>query len=206
MPSKFLAYTITAPLINNNPPIVRIGSGLVRSSGEVIVRPALPQNDSYWIVILSAQDPRQKVTEWIVPGDNNAVPSGIESYMDNPAYLFVVATQALWTANVPLDGFYNFLAKYGAGAELQKVEQIHSAMGYSQFGRTGYILAGTCGPRTPAAPPAYEAASLGSSSDSNPALLALSLESLPNGQPPYGISESYTWIPRPPHGLVAPEE
>jgi hypothetical protein len=41
------------------------------------------------------------------------------------------------------------------------------------------------------APPSYEA---GSAYYSTEAILLLSLESLPNGQPPYGIIDTYTWM------------
>jgi hypothetical protein len=207
MAATSLAYTITAPLQDNVIPAVRIGSGWP-SNTETTLYPAGHVNNSYWIVILSAQNPSQRVKEWVLPAANAVPPSGIETYMDNPAYIFAVVTQALWTINVPLDAFYNFLAKYGAGAQLQKLEQIHSVFGYSGFGRMGYILTGPCGPRTPVAPSSYEIGAYNYATAAKPmlpALLLLSLESLPTGKPPYGIIQSYTWIPRPPAGGLAEE-
>jgi len=204
--AKFLAYTITAPLADGLRPTVRIGSGWP-SNTETTLFPASQTNNTYWIVILSAQNPTQKVTEWVVPAVNAAPPAGIETYMDNPAYIFAVVTSSLRTVNVPLDAFYNFLAKYGAGTELQKLEQIHSVFGYTGFARSGYILTGPCGPRTPVAPQSYEVATYNAFNAQTllPALLLMSLQSLPTGQPPYGIIEAHTWLPRPPAGMLGEE-
>ena len=205
MSSTFLAYTLTSSFMDSGRPYIRIGSG-GSSNNEVFLRPETALKDSYWIVILNAQNPRQKVKDWIVPGDNNAVPAGIETFMDNPAYIFAVLTGALLTQNVPLDAFYNFLAKYGAGPQLQKLEQLHSTMGYGVYGgRVAYILTGPCGPRTPVPPESYEAATWGDQSSYSMPLM-LSLQSMPNGQPPYGITEAYTWIPRMPRGQSMSEE
>jgi hypothetical protein len=203
MAATFLAYTITSNFSTSGFPVVRIGSGF-GTNNETYLSPANRQTNSYWIVILSAQNPRQKVIEWVLPGDSAVPPAGIETYMDNPAYIFVVATNALKTTSVPLDAFYNFLAKYGAGTELQKLEQIHSVFGYTSWGgQVGYILTGPCGPRTPVPPASYETSSI---LGPNPTLLLLSLASMLNGQPPYGIAETYTWIPRPPHGQALNSE
>jgi hypothetical protein len=93
-------------------------------------------------------------------------------------------------ANLPQGDFYNFLAKYGAGRELQRLKQIHAVIQASQ--PLSYILTGHCGPRIPGkpAPQGYE---IGSHYyDPEPALL-LSLVSVPNGGPPWGICDSYTW-------------
>jgi len=194
MPAKFLAYTVTSTVLENVPPGVRIGSG--GNPNETFMRPANPQSDSYWIVIIDAKNPRVKVKEWIVPGANNAVPGGIETYMDDPDYIFAVATQYLFTSHVPQDAFYNFLVKYGAGRELQKLEQLNSTLGYGFYGRVSYILTSQCGARVPhqPAPPSYEVASY----SNYPALLMMSLESLPNGSPPYTIADINTFVPRPP--------
>jgi hypothetical protein len=189
MASKFLAYTITSSILENRSPGLAVGS----SGGETFMRPDHPQNDSYWIVIIDGKNPRVKVKEWIVPGTNNAVPGGIDTYMDDPDYIFAVATQYLNTFNVPQGGFYDFLVKYGADRELQRLEQLNATLGYGYYGRVSYILTSQCGPRVPhqPAPPSYEVGSY----SNYPALLMMSLESLPNGSPPYSIADVNTFKP-----------
>jgi hypothetical protein len=204
--AKLLAYTITAPLRDNAPPAIRIGSGWPNNT-ETTLYPASYPNNSYWIVILSAQNPTQKIVDWVLPAASAAPPAGIETYMENPAYIFAVVTNGLRTVNVPLDAFYNFLAKYGAGTELQKLEQLHSVFGYTVFARAGYILTGPCGPRTPVAPQSYEVGAFNNFNAQTllPAILLMSLQSLPTGQPPYGIVDAHTWLPRPPAGMRGEE-
>lgn len=186
-----LAYTIRSSMYqgNANPPSLAVGMGRDTTR----MSPASPQDDSYWIVIINAKNPREKVKEWVVPGQNNSsVPSGIDTYMNDPDYLFAVATQYLSTLHVPQGAFYDYLVKYGAGRELQKLEQINSVIGCGSYSRMSYILTGQCGPRDPKipAPTSYE---VGSYSNS-PALLMMSLMAMPNGGPPYSICDSYTFI------------
>jgi hypothetical protein len=193
MPANLLAYTVTSSMQTHRYPYLGVGSGL--SPNETFMHPANPQDDSYWIVIIDAKNPRVKVKEWIVPGANNAVPGGIDTYMNDPDYIFAVATQYLSTQHVPQDAFYNFLVKYGAGRELQRLEQINSTLGYGSYGQVSYVLTSQCGPRVPhqPAPPSYEVGSY----SNYPALLMMSLESMPNGSPPYSIADINTFIPRP---------
>jgi hypothetical protein len=93
-----LAYTIYAGLNSGSQPSIAIGQG----PGHVRLWPSAPADDTYWIVILDANDPKKKVHEFIVPGQNNtAIPAGLDSYMSNPGYLFVVVTQYLNILHVP---------------------------------------------------------------------------------------------------------
>ncbi|MBA3766648.1 MAG: hypothetical protein H0W99_06605 [Acidobacteria bacterium] len=155
--------------------------------------PQSPQDDSYWVVLINAKNPREKVKEWIVPGQNNStVPSGLDTYMNDPDYIFVVATQYLSTLHVPQGAFYDYLVQYGAGWELQRLEQINTVLSCGTYGRMSYILTGQCGPRGPKIIPpiSYE---IGSITDF-PALLLMSLMPMPNGGPPYSICDSYTFL------------
>lgn len=189
MAATFLAYTITSTGKENVKPSVVIGAG----SNATYLQPANPQNDSYWIVVLDAKNPRQKVKEWIVPGQNHStVPGGIDTYMNDPDYIFVVTTQYLATYNVPQGAFYDFLVKYGAARELEKLEQLYATLSYGTYGRVGYILTGPCGPRVPVPPVGYEVANYTSTAN-YAAILMMSLESMPSGAPPYGISNRYSW-------------
>jgi hypothetical protein len=180
-----LAYTIRSPAHTGSWPYIRIGQG----NSAKVVKPDQPADDSYWIVILDANAPATKVQEWIVPGLNNTtVPGNLDQYMSNPRYLFAVATQVLSNASVPQGPFYDYLAAHGAGRELQKLEQIssHTQTGYGMYQYVSYILTGHCGPPGRAA---YE-----SSAFSDWTNILMSLMPLPNGQPPYSICDSYTFI------------
>ena len=181
-----LAYTIRSPIQTGSQPWIRVGQG---NSAQVVTPNQPPPANSYWIVILDANKPATKVQEWVVPGMNNtAVPGNLDQYMSNPGYLFAVATQVLANASVPQGDFYNYLAAHGAGPELQKLEQVssHTQTGYGLFTNVSYILTGQCGP---AGNVAYEVSSF-----TDAALLLMSLMPLPNGQPPYSICDSYTFV------------
>jgi hypothetical protein len=184
-----LAYTIQPSIFPSNKPFVTIGAG----SNETQMAPASNQDDSYWFCIINANNPREKVKDWVIPGtQNSTVPPGIDTYMNNPGYIFVVATQYLNTLHVPQGALYAFLAKYGAGRELQKLEQVNAVLSCGNYGRMSYVLTGQCGPRDPGkpAPISYEKGSyLGSVS----ALMMMSLMPQANGAPPYSICDSYTW-------------
>jgi hypothetical protein len=188
---NMLAYTIQSSLYSGggNPPFLVIG----QSTNKTWIGPSAPQDDSYWIVILNASNPRQKVKEWVVPGTSNStVPSGLDTYMNDPNNIFAITTQYLSTLHVPQGAFYNYLVKYGAGRELQKLEQVNSVLGCGSYSRMSYILTGQCGPRgNNIIPPiSYEIGSYGQS----PVVLLMSLMPMPNGGPPYSICDSNTWM------------
>lgn len=183
-----LAYTISS-YSADSPPSAIIGYG--RDSS--YLKPDNPQSDSYWIAILNAKNPRVKVKEWIVPGaSHSAVPPGIDTYMNDPEYLFVLGTQYLSTLHVPQGPFYDFLVKYGAGRELQKLEQVATVLSCGSFSRMSYILTGQCGPRKPGqpSPPSYE---LSTYEGGGRLLKLMSLMPLPDGSPPYAPCDSYTF-------------
>ena len=181
-----LAYTIRAPLQTGASPFIRVGQG---SSAQIVTPNQTPPDNSYWIVILDANKPATKVKEWVWPGQNNTtLPGDIPQYMTNPGYLFAVVTQVLANSSVPQGAFYGYMAAHGAGRELQKLEQVSSLTqtGYGLFSRVSYILTGQCGPTINVA---YERSSF-----TDAALLLMSLMPLPNGQPPYSLCDSYTFV------------
>jgi len=178
-----LAYTLRAPIQTNAGwALIRIGQG---SSAQVLT-PNQPKDMTYWIVILDANKPASIVQQWVVH-DNKTVPSDLDKYMSNPAYLFAVVTQVLGNGQVPQGPFYDYLTAHGAGRELQKLEQISSytAPPYGLFARVSYALTGQCG----SGGIAYERSSF-----TEPAVLELSLMPQMNGQPPYSICDSYTFV------------
>ena len=183
-----LAYTISSwsqPSSIGECPFLIVGGG--RDS--TTMRPAKPQADSYWIVCISRNNPRQKVKDWLVPGQNSStVPADIDTYFSDPSNLFAVATQLLNTGHVPQGAFYDFLAKYGAGRELQKLKQLNTVLGSSPYGVVNYVLTGQGGPRGPGMI-SYE------SSNYYPTaiVMMMSLMPMPDGKPPYSISDTYTF-------------
>ena len=190
--NSMLAYTVHSSAYSGSgsPPYLVVGSG----NNQTGMRPQNPQDDSYWIVIINAKNPREKVKEWIVPGSSNStIPSGLDTYMSDPDYIYAVATQYLSTLHVPQGAFYDYLIKYGAGRQLQRLEQVNAVLSCGSYGRMGYILTGGCGPRggKNVAPPTYE---MGSINGGNPLLLLMSLMPGMDGAPPYAICDSNTFI------------
>ena len=182
-----LGYTVHAYLDLGRAPIIVISQGLKNT----FIKPANPADGSYWIAILDANNPLNKVTEFIVPSTNNAtVPAGLDTYMSNPKYLFAVATQSMSNAFVPQGDFYDYLAAHGAGRELQRLEQLNLHQSCGSTSGVTYILTGQGGPPNGGSP-AYEIGMM-----SAPAMLVMSLMPLPNGQPPYSLCDSYTFVTR----------
>ena len=181
-----LAYTLRAPIQTNaGYAFIRIGQG----SSVQTLGPNGAKDQSWWFVILDANKPATIVQQWVTPS-NNAIPTGLDQYMTNPGYLFAVVTQVLGVSGVPQGAFYDYLVAHGAGRELQKLEQISSytVVPYGLFPYVSYVLTGQCG-GTPSN--AYERSSF-----TDTTLLLLSLMPMPNGQPPYSICDSYTFVTR----------
>jgi hypothetical protein len=182
-----LAYTIQGSLYSGAVPRITIG----QRQGKKTLSPQNPTDDSYWIAILDANNPTNKVQEFVVPGSSNsAVPSGLDTYMSNPAYLFAVVTQYLSTLHLPQGAFYSYLAAHGAGRQLQRLEQLATSLGCGVISYMSYALTGQCGP--PNGTVAYE-----NSSTAGPAMIVMSLMPQANGQPPYSLCDSYTFVTGP---------
>jgi hypothetical protein len=178
-----LAYTIRGYLTSGGVPNISIGQGPTKK----FLKPDAPKDDSYWIAILDATDPTNKVKEFVVPGSSNtAVPDGLDQYMKSPNYLFALVTQQLSTLHVPQGKFYDYLAAHGAGRQLQRLEQVNTSLGCGAVAYMSYLLTGHCG-----TPPqvAYE---MGSTTGM--LLYLMSLMPMPDGQPPYTICDSNTFI------------
>jgi hypothetical protein len=183
-----LAYTIRGWTNAGWAPNITIGQGSKQKS----LSPNAPRDDSYWIAILDATDPTNKVQEFVIPGQNNtAVPDGLDQYMKSPNYLFALVTQSLSTLHVPQGDFYDYLVAHGAGRELRRLEQINTVLSCGSISHMVYLLTGHCGP-----PPqiAYEQAS--TSEEEGFVLFLMSLMPMPNGDPPYTICNSHTFITR----------
>jgi hypothetical protein len=182
-----LGFIIKGGLAAGYIPYITVSQGKTNRS----TYPSTPTDSSYWIAILDANNPVNKVKDFVVPGTSNtAVPAGLDSYMSNPAYLFAVATQSLTSQYVPQGDFYDYLAAHGAGRELQRLEQLNMHNQCGTITQLSYVLIGQGGPPNSGSP-AYE-----QGSTFNPALMVMSLMPLPNGQPPYSFCDSYTYVTR----------
>ena len=99
MAPVMLGYSITSSNQQGEHPFIVVG---VRGNSTYI-GPANPQFHSYWIVILSAKNPKQKVKEFVVPAqDHSTVPSGLDAFMNNPDYIFAVITHGVGSNQVRL--------------------------------------------------------------------------------------------------------
>lgn len=187
---NMLAYTIRGSFYQNSPPLIVIGQGTNRTS----FTPSAPVDDSYWFIFFDQNNPRTKVKEFIIPGNQNtAVPAGLDTYMSNPQYIFAMATQYISLLHIPQGDFFDYLMKYGAGRELQRIEQLNSTLGCGSLSRPNYILTGQGGPRggKNIPPPSYELGSIATTM-----YLTMSLMPMPNGQPPYSICDGLTYSTR----------
>jgi hypothetical protein len=185
-----LAYTLRASVNQGNPPLLIVGQGTQTTQ----FTPAQPQDDSYWFIFLDSNNPTNKVADFLIPGQNNtSIPSGIDAYMSNPQYIFALATQFLSMLHVPQGDFFDYLMSYGAGRELQRIEQLNSTLGCGAIGRPIYLLTGQGGPRggNNVPPPSYEKGSIDATQ-----YITMSLMPGPNGQPPYSICDCYTYVTR----------
>jgi hypothetical protein len=175
-----LAYTINGSLSSGTMPQIIIGQG----PNKTYLKPNAPADDTYWFCILDANNPTHKVNEFVVPGAQNTnVPTGLDQYMSNPAYIIAVVTQYLSTLHVPQGSFYNYLAQHGAGRQLQRLEQINTSLGCGSISRMSYVLTVQGGNSF-----GYE---MGDTKTA--VLMMMSLMPQMSGQPPYSICDSYTF-------------
>jgi hypothetical protein len=181
-----LAFTVKVPVDQYDTAVAVVGQGTNQQGFAT----GTQDPNLYWWFFLSNQNPLKLVYQLIVPGTSNStVPSGIDSYMSNPDLIFGVVTQQLGSIYLPQGDLYNYLATYGASDGLQMLEQANSSLGCGYLGSVGYAMVGQGGPRNvPFPPPTYEVATI-----FNAGLIEVSLVSQPNGQPPYGIVDEYTF-------------
>jgi hypothetical protein len=99
--------------------------------------------------------------------------------------------------HVPQGDFYDYLVKYGASRELQRMEQIYSVLSCGSYSRLSYVLSGQCGPRG-GGEPSYEKSSTGSQGDlmMMMSLMPLGVDNQGNPIPPYSLCDSYTFRTR----------
>jgi hypothetical protein len=86
--------------------------------------------------------------------------------------------------------WYDLLIKYGAGSELQRLNQLSTTLKPGVFNNAGYVLTGQGGPRggSNVPLPAYELATITQAAT----ILAMSWLPTASGQPPYSLIDEFT--------------
>jgi hypothetical protein len=188
-----LAFTIQGGGVSNINPSIGIGWPVTGATITPKTTTAAIPPEFYWVVILNAFQLGVGVVldEFVIPGANNStVPAGLDDWMSNPGVIFVVTTKQLSLQHVPTGAWYDFLIKYGAGRELQRLNQLSTTLQPGVFNGAGYVLIGEGGPRggNNVPPPTYELSTI-----TQPAtILAMSLISTASGEGPYSLIDSYT--------------
>ena len=188
---KTLAFTITGGGVSNIIPWIGIGYPVGGTTLTPETTTADLPPEFYWVCILDAYRPGHALTEFIIPGAGNpTLPADLDAAMSDPGVIFVVTTKQLSLQNVPTGAWYDLLIKYGAGSELQRLNQLSTTLKPGVFNNAGYVLTGQGGPRggSNIPPPAYELATITQAAT----ILAMSWLPTASGQPPYSLIDEFT--------------
>lgn len=188
-----LAFTIQGGGVSNLTPSIGIGWPVTGTTITPKTTTAALPPEFYWVCILNAYEMGVGVVlaEFVIPGSSNStVPAGLDDWMTNPGVIFVITTKQLSLQHVPTGAWYDYLIKYGAGRELQRLNQLSTTLQPGVFNGAGYVLIGEGGPRggSNIPPQSYELATITQAAT----ILAMSLIPSPNGQPPYSLIDMYT--------------
>lgn len=186
-----LAFTIQGGGVSNLNPWIGIGY----PDGGTTLTPKTTAADLppefYWVCILDAFRPGIVLQDFAIPGAGNpTLPANLDEMLSDPGVIFVVATKSLSLQNVPTGDWYDLLIKFGAGSELQRLNQLSTTLQPGVFNGAGYVLASQGGPRGGAniPPPTYELATITQAAT----ILAMSWIPTSNGEPPYSLIDTYT--------------
>ncbi len=145
---KTLAFTIQGGGVSNITPWIGLGHPVTTPAIRPRTKTADLPNAFYWVCILDAYRPGLIVVDFIIPAVGNpTLPSNLDDAMSDPDAIYVVATKQLSLQNVPTGAWYDFLVKYGAGSELQRLNQLSTTLQPGVFNGAGYVLTGQGGPR-----------------------------------------------------------
>jgi hypothetical protein len=92
----------------------------------------------YWAIVVDRTN--LNVVQNFTFSDNSDVPAQLVPYQNNSQYILILSTMQLSSINLPVGNFYQFLVNQGAGAGLQKIEQIYAALNCGTWGNLGYTL------------------------------------------------------------------
>ena len=188
-----LAFTIQGGGVSNITPCIGIGWPVTGATIKPKTTTADLPPEYYWVCILNAYQMRvgEVLADFVIPGSSNStVPAGLDEWMSNPGILFVITTHQLSLQHVPTGDWYDYLIKYGAGRELQRLNQLSTTLQPGVFNGAGYVLIGEGGPRggSNIPPPSYELATITQAAP----ILAMSLIPTASGEPPYSLIDMYT--------------
>ena len=111
---NMLALSINCYVNQGGAPNVSIGQGRTKV---YIQAPTTVPDNAYWIVFLDVNNPQNKVKDFIIPGgSNSAVPAGLDAYMSNAQYIYVLMTKSLITYSVPQGDFFDYLGRLALDA------------------------------------------------------------------------------------------
>lgn len=186
-----LAFTIQGGGVSDLGPGIGIG---YPDTGTTITprttRADLP-DEYYWVALLDNYRPGLLLAEFIIPGSSySTVPAQLDAALSDPEIIFVVTTKQLSLQHVPKGDLYDLLVKYGAGRELERLNQLSTTLYPGGINSAGYVLTGPGGPRggSNIPPPSYELSTI-----TKPAtILAMSLLPTSNGKPPYSLIDLYS--------------
>lgn len=112
--------------------------------GDKYFYPPNPQANSYWLVVVDLHT-LEVVSNDVYTG-NDEVPASLQPYVNDARYLLVLSSMSLRTDQVPQAAFYDFLKSAGAGALLDRAEQISKQLSTVPIGYVSYVLAATMNP------------------------------------------------------------
>lgn len=122
--------TIQTGIISNYGSVIAIGSNRLSINYSL--------QNVYWAVVLDRSD--LSVQQNFTFTDNQNVPAQLTPYLSNSKYILILTTQNLTSTNLPAGNLYQMLMQQGAGAQLQRLEQIYAALNCGTWGWMGYAL------------------------------------------------------------------
>lgn len=128
---------IESPLQKNYDRAIVIGTG----EGSFVTPPSDAEPNSYWFVVVQSSD--LEVVANVSSTSNDTVPPDVEKFASSDDHILLVATWALQMNNVPTGDLYTFLKNTGAGAEMDRLDQIYEQLGTGDFVSVSYALAAT---------------------------------------------------------------
>lgn len=135
------ALTIRANVRTNADPYIVIGAGNGEKKSYLQAPENSKMNDSYWVVIFDRTNLQTPVVNEVYQAKNNStIPANFKKYNDKEQYFFFFIANNMSTLHTPQGELFDFLIYNGAGRELRRLEQIHTALGCGSIGHMNYVL------------------------------------------------------------------
>lgn len=134
--TTMLPLTLNSPLQQNYTVKIAIGDNIFSPPAN---------NGGFWVVVVDRYS--LKVVINTVQTANDQAPD-LGSY-DTDQYMLLFVGLSMRTDRLPQGALYAFLIDNGAGAQLNRLEEIERVYGCGVFGAAAYILVGILGPGQP---------------------------------------------------------